>query len=260
MCVRYVLASIQEAIEQEFQAEFISVYKAGYNIIPGSTQSVISSEAPSHIIPMKWGLMPSWAKSSKVIYPNYLAFAADLTSHPLYRTSIRRRRCLVPANAFILWHMKESGKITKKPFLVYNHGQRIMSFAGLWDRWYEKPTNQIIDSYSIITTNACKRLSRFSQSMPVIIAPSLRRRFLDPAAPLREVMQMMRPWESDQFNLYEISEKINDQHLDNRDLLLPIGQRIYPEYTYQEKTFLKLEGMGSARENPNRKPIVINLK
>ena len=55
-------------------------------------------------------------------------------------------------------------------------------------------------------------------------------------------------------NLFPVSDKINDLQLNSREVLAPIGQRVYKEYTYAPKVYLKLEGMGDMKDNPDRKP------
>ena len=65
---------------------------------------------------------------------------------------------------------------------------------------------------------------------------------------------MLRPKESDSINLYPVSSKVNDFHDNSRDVLLPVGERVYKEFTYVPKVYLKLDGMGSMKDNPDRKP------
>ncbi|MCK5700523.1 MAG: hypothetical protein KAI29_05195, partial [Cyclobacteriaceae bacterium] len=87
-----------------------------------------------------------------------------------------------------------------------------------------------------------------------IIPPGRRRKFLRPSTPLNEVRRMLRPLESDSINLYPVSSKVNDFHNNTREVVLPVGERIYKEYTYVPEVYLKLEGMGSMKDNPDRKP------
>jgi hypothetical protein len=88
----------------------------------------------------------------------------------------------------------------------------------------------------------------------VIIPTGRRRRFLRASTPLNEVMRMLRPLESDSINLYPVSLKVNDFHNNIREVVMPVGERVYKEYTYVPKVYLKLEGMGSMKDNPERKP------
>jgi hypothetical protein len=69
-----------------------------------------------------------------------------------------------------------------------------------------------------------------------------------------EVMQMLRPSGSDTINLYPVSDQVNIFNNNTRDILLPAGERIYKDVVYEQKVYLKLEGMGSMKDNPDRKP------
>ncbi len=71
---------------------------------------------------------------------------------------------------------------------------------------------------------------------------------------------MLRPFETDQLNLYPVSNEVDDPKATGRKLVEPAGQRVYPEYRYTEKVFLKLEGMGSMKDNPDRKPVITEMK
>jgi len=88
----------------------------------------------------------------------------------------------------------------------------------------------------------------------VIIPQSRRRKYLRSSCSLNEVMAMLRPLESDTMNLYPVSSAVNDFANNSREVLLPIGQRIYKEFEYVPKVYLKLEGMGSMKDNPDREP------
>jgi len=35
---------------------------------------------------------------------------------------------------------------------------------------------------------------------------------------------------------------------------MPVGERVYKEYMYVPKVYLRLDGMGSMKDNPDRKP------
>jgi len=58
---------------------------------------------------------------------------------------------------------------------------------------------------------------------------------------------MLDTYESDQFNLYPVSDKVNGQLIDSRELVIPVGERRYTEFTYSRKVHVRLEGMGSSR-------------
>jgi putative SOS response-associated peptidase YedK len=201
---------------------------------------------------LRWGLVPHWSRDPSPKYHNLNAEARNIVKHPAYRIPIRSRRCLVPVNCYFIWVRQAQG--SKLPFVVYDDRQRLFSLAGIWDSWSNKEKTQVIHSFSIVTAPSIRRIWPYSQVMPVIIPPGRRRKYLRLNTPLMDVVRMLRPAESDSINLYPVSNKVNDFHANSREILLPIGQRVYQEFEFVPKVYLKLEGMGSMKDNPDRKP------
>ena len=96
--------------------EEMPFFAPSYNVAPQSTQPVVRLNAETgkpEFALMRWGLVP-WAKDPKIGYTTINARAEEVAEKPLYRDAVKRRRCLVPADAFYEWQKLE-GK-TKKPF------------------------------------------------------------------------------------------------------------------------------------------------
>ncbi len=254
MCICYALASGSESIEREFQAAFQYEYEPCCNVRAGKWMPVIKAGRPEEIISLRWGLLPFWSKTPDIRYRHINAYARDVVKHPVYRVPLRRSRCLVLANCYYEWITEENGK--KRPYLIYFGGERLVSMAGLWDIWTDSERRVSIESFSIITTHASRRLKPFISTMPVIIPPARRRKYLKLSTPLNEITAMLRPYESDRINLYPVGPGINDIHAAGKSLLNPVGGRVYKEYEYVQRVYLKLEGMGSGKENPDRKPVI----
>ncbi len=251
MCTRYTIASSVEAIEKEFQAEFQFTFQKAYNAHFGMELPVICSGEETKIRSFRWGMVPFWSKEPNLKFHNITSSARAIVKSPVFKVPVRRRRCLVPANCFFIWCKSGAGKM---PYLVYDARHRLMSFAGIWDTWQNADKTSLIHSFSIVTSEPCKRLSGFTGQMPVIIPEGRRLKYLRQSISLMEVMQMLRPTESDTINLYPVSEDVNIFQNNTRAILLPVGERIYKEVVYEQKVYLKLEGMGSMKDNPDRKP------
>ncbi len=248
MCVCYALASGAASIEREFQGVFQFGYKPCCNVRVGKWMPVIKAGKADEIVSLRWGLLPHWSGTPDFRYRHILASAREVVKHPVYRVPLRSRRCLVPANCYFEWIAGEDGR--KRPYLIYFGGERLFSMAGLWDVWTDRERKVSIETYSIITTHACSRLRPFVSQMPVIIPPGHRRKYLKQSTPLMDITRMLRPYESDRVNLYPVRPAINDIHARGKQLLMPAGPRLYKEYEYVERVYLKLEGMGAGKGNP----------
>ena len=100
---------------------------------------------------MRWGLIPFFAKDTKIAYSTINARAETVVTSPVFREPMKRRRCLVLADFFLEW-MKFDAK-TKQPHAIALRDDSLFAFAGLWDTWKDKATGQSIDTYTVITTD-----------------------------------------------------------------------------------------------------------
>ena len=130
-------------------------------------------EDPQHATAhqMRWGLIPGWAKDSKIGYSTFNARAETASTKPVFRDSWKRRRCLIPSSGYYEWQLLANGK-TKQPYFIHNADAPILMFAGLWARWHS-PTSGDIDSYSILTHEAAGPVRELHDRMPLMLPPDL---------------------------------------------------------------------------------------
>ena len=65
---------------------------------------------------LRWGLVPSWAKEAKIGNRMINARSETAADKPSFRSAIRRRRCLIPADGFFEWQPRPKGKL---PHYIY---------------------------------------------------------------------------------------------------------------------------------------------
>ena len=110
-----------------------------YNAAPQSMQPVVrlnrDSGLPEFAL-LRWGLVPFWAKDAKFGYTTINARAGELAAKPAYREALKKRRCLVPADAFYEWQQVD--KKTKQPYAIALKSGEPYAMAGLWERWQPK--------------------------------------------------------------------------------------------------------------------------
>lgn len=82
---------------------------------------------------------------------------------------------------------------------------------------------------------------------PVILHPKDERKWLDNDLPLSDVTSLLKPFPAEFMNAHPISIKIKDPKNKTKDLLIPIGEQLSPEYDIKVKTGLRLQGMGSSK-------------
>jgi putative SOS response-associated peptidase YedK len=109
-----------------------------YNICPTTNiDTVIERHGQRELMPMRWGLVPSWwskpLKEMKVATFN--ARAETVADKPVFRDAFRRTRCLIPASGYYEWQDTSNGK---QPFYFTRRDGQPITFAGLWDAWRDE--------------------------------------------------------------------------------------------------------------------------
>ena len=194
-----------------------------YNIAPTSRQPVIRLDHETgqrELAIMKWGLIPFWAKDSKIAYSTINARAETLTTAPAFREAVKRRRCLVPADVFFEWQKLDAK--TKQPYAIALKYTDIFAFAGLWERWKDKATGEPVETYTIITTDPNDLMEPFHDRMPVILRPDDYERWLAPADPARLPIDLLRPYPDDEMAAWKVGKDVGNVRNNWPELVEPI--------------------------------------
>jgi putative SOS response-associated peptidase YedK len=167
MCGRYVFVSEPQELKTEFpDLSILSSFSPRTNISPGMVIDVVQFKDNYQVVPMQWGLVPSWAKDHSATFKTFNARSETITEKPSFKTPFKRKRCVIPANGFYEW--KTEGK-KKTPHFFFPSQEKMFYFAGLFDEW-ESP-NGYLESCTLITTSANEILSEVHDRMPVILDP-----------------------------------------------------------------------------------------
>jgi putative SOS response-associated peptidase YedK len=97
-------------------------------------------------------LIPSWAKDAKISRHTYNARSETVAEKPSYRTAWRKRQfCLVLADNFYEPNYG-TGKAVR--WGIQTEDSNPFGIAGLWDKWTEPATGEVVVSFSMLTVNA----------------------------------------------------------------------------------------------------------
>jgi putative SOS response-associated peptidase YedK len=209
MCGRYRLTRAEKMAEK-FGAEFSGELRARYNIAPTQSVPVVRSTASGRVIlPMRWGLIPSWAKDSSIAQIN--ARSETILEKPAFKEGSERRRCLIPANGFYEW--VRSSK-TKQPFHFGMKDDSLFAFAGIWDRW-TSPEGQTVESCAILTTTPNELLNDVHDRMPVILHPNHYHAWLTaPGLKSQHFAHLLVPYDAEQMRRYPVNSLVNSPEND----------------------------------------------
>lgn len=210
MCGRFTQKSERPDIQLEF---YIGGWQAepavSYNIAPSHKAGVIINDGEKNIYTaFQWGLIPHWAKDSKIGYNMINAKAETINQKPSFKNPLKNKRCLIPADGFYEW--KNSGN-KKTPYYIFIKDNPFFSMAGLYDEWTATDNKKII-TFTIITTEANELVAGIhdKKRMPVIIEKKDREFWLDNEHYNEtDLLGLLRPYNSNIMDAYEVSAFVN---------------------------------------------------
>lgn len=186
--------SLWPGVVASLQHQFPALSKPRYNIAPTQLVWVIAQrsadsipEDPPEVIPMRWGLLPAWADSTRIAYTMINARCETLFEKPSYRTLTDSHRCILLADGYYEWQQTGDEKPQKQPYWIHRSDGGPIAFAGLWTlnkklATAAKPSHEIsspserthdgILSTTIITTAANSDTQAVHDRMPVMIQPT----------------------------------------------------------------------------------------
>jgi putative SOS response-associated peptidase YedK len=165
---------------------------------------------------LRWGLVPYWAKDAKIGYSTINARAEEAQAKPAFRDALRKRRCLVPADAFYEW--QNLTPKSRQPFAIGLRSGEPFAFAGLWESWRPKDAEPL-ETFTILTTDPNEALEPIHNRMPVILEPKDYQRWVEPADAERLPVDLMRPYPAERMVAWPVSERVGNVRNDYPELL-----------------------------------------
>lgn len=231
--------------------------EADYNVSPGRpVQTVLGpppqgewngAPGPRSLHTMRWGLVPSWAEDRNIGYRMINARSETVADKPAFRTAFRRRRCLLPADAYYEWqligrdgraeastspvtdsdHKKRKARSVKKPYAIRYAQDRPLAMAGIFERWRDPEADENdpaawLWSCAVITTGAAPELAHIHERMPVVLPEEDWAAWLDPGTGAEDLAHLMGDTPVDRFAVDEVSTEVNSIKNNNPDLLAPL--------------------------------------
>jgi putative SOS response-associated peptidase YedK len=224
MCGRFSLFANFREIEERFgEATFEEdEYEESYNIAPSQmVLSVINDGVKNRLGYLKWGLVPSWAKDSKVGFKMINARAETVHEKPSFREAFKKKRCLIVADSFYEWKRTENRKV---PMRIKMKNNELFAMAGLWESW-KSPSGELVHTCTILTTAPNDLMSTIHDRMPVILKQADEQSWLNPEVKtIDELKPFLIPLENGLLEAYEVSDKVNSPKNNDSDLIVKVGE------------------------------------
>jgi len=229
MCGRYTLTTPGELIADVFDLAETPEVQPRYNVAP--TQEVAAvrrdeADAPRRFVLLRWGLVPHWADDPAIGNRMINARSESVAEKPAFRTSFKRKRCLVLADGFYEWQKVAGGK--KQPWYFRLASGDPFAFAGLWAFWDKGGPDQDrepIESCTLLTTDANPLVRKVHPRMPVILDPEDHDLWLDPAVDDRERLEaVLDAFDPAKMIAFPVSTRVNSPANDDPSVIEPQGE------------------------------------
>jgi len=203
--------------------EALALRPSRYNVCP--TQEVLAVREDSSgrrlVSPLRWGLVPHWAKDLSLGAKMINARSETVHEKPAFR-AIKTRRCIIPGSGWYEWAAAPGRKI---PYYFTRRDQAPCSFAGLWESW-KSPEGEVVETCSILTTGANEILASIHDRMPVLLAPGDFGLWLDQGITNPANLQhLYRPFPADQLQKWEVSPLVNSTRNNTPECIEPVRKQ-----------------------------------
>lgn len=194
-----------------------SPYNPRYNIAP--TQNILTIQNLNNhrsLTEKHWGLIPNWAKDKSFASKMINARSESLHEKPSFKEAFKKRRCIIPASGYYEWK-----KISHKsqPYYITTQDE-IIWMAGLWDEWKNPKNGKVIQSCTIITTEANDILQTIHHRMPVILNETSLDLWLDSSVQEMDFFSnFFKPYSNKCIQIQEVKPIVNNPQNDGPECI-----------------------------------------
>ncbi len=226
MCGRFTNRAKPEQIKKEFKVSTSRslAFEPRYNIAPAQMiDAVLDGQEGRILAPFKWGLVPAWAKEATA-RGMINARSETISEKPSFREAFKKRRCIIPASGFYEWQAARGKGTAKQPFYFYLNEREVFGFAGLWEEWLDKTTGELLETCTIITTQANEVLKPVHDRMPVILHREDYEEWLDKnVKDTARLEKVLAPYPADEMISHAVSRSVNVPDNDSAELIVPLN-------------------------------------
>ncbi len=212
----------------------LGIYKPNFNAFPGANYPIYIGNRET--IPMAWGYYYPKLKSTFLDIP----VSNKIIYDKRFQISIRKQRCIIPANCVSL-------NFNGRRFLIYDKGSRLFGMAGMYSEyWNEKILCRTFAVLSRPSTGLFAALG--NKEEPIILDKHSYSRWLKPDG-LSQATYLIECENHCEFEALPIVSLMNDISQNSKEVLTPIGDPLSgPVF---KDTFFKNGNSGISRRKKN---------
>lgn len=222
MCGRVNSKVTLPDLRKHFGVESNMPLEQHYNHPPGTDLPVIIEQNGRRVIrPMRWGLVPHWAKDKSIGYKLINARAEGIADKPAFRSALARRRCVVPVAGYFEWSQQ-----SKQPYYFQAADSGIpLPLAGIWEVW--KNGDAVLESCAIITVAANDLMRPIHHRMPCNLNQADVSAWLGQETTFADADHMLCPSPNDALSRWAVSKAVNSPKNDMENVLSAISDALF---------------------------------
>lgn len=230
MCGRLNMSLDPADLADELRLDVISYdYTPRYNVPPGSFVPIVverldaEGQLTRRLEAASWGLVPGWAKDTKIGFKAFNARSETVLEKPMFRQSIKRRRCALPIPGYYEWETTDEGK---QPWMMSAAGDGPLFMAGLFEFWKQSDQSWLV-STTILTMEAAGHLRDVHHRMPVFLDRGAVDGWIDPAVSSNDVPPLLGEALSQvapsRVTRHKVGKNVGNVRNDGPELTAPVG-------------------------------------
>lgn len=176
-----------------------------------------------------WGLIPSGVKTEadgkKLSNQTLNARVESMFEKPSFRESAKKMRCLIYVDGFFEYHTQGKKKF---PFKIAAKNGDPLAMAGLYSSWQNKETGHVLNTISIVTTQANDLMAKIHNiprdseecRMPAILPKEIQDEWLmdvNTDNDKKHIISLVKPFEDGYLEAYSVAQLIGKEGVGNSE-------------------------------------------
>jgi putative SOS response-associated peptidase YedK len=239
VCGRYAASANPDDLVAEFEVERVDEperMQPDWNVAPTKDVPAVLTRRdrsepedvePLRLLrPVRWGLVPSWAKDPSIGSRMINARMETVAQKPAFRRAFAKRRCLLPADGYYEWYAAESGP--KQPFFISGRDGHPLAMAGIYEFWRDPAADPEspdvwLWSCAVLTTTAEDEVGRIHDRMPLLVPRERWGEWLDPSNDdTGSAVDLLVPAAPGGLAAWPVSRKVNNVRNSGPELVEPL--------------------------------------
>lgn len=227
MCGRYVIPS-SAAMDSHWPLANLAIVpvQEHFNAAPTTQIPIIRQDGEGQYAMSlaRWGFIPVWWSEPKPPQRTFNARTEDIFQKPMWKTPIKKHRCLIPMQGWYEWPEKDSvdentGEVFKKgqPYFLHVPATSVIYAAGIYNILGSEGEPKTM-TCSMLTTAASASIQPMHHRMVVVMGNDQLNHWLNPSLGINDIQHLMDDF-AKEFSHRLVDSRVNKTSINSPDLI-----------------------------------------